>query len=115
MFSVEASAPDNASFKRAGTSFSDAVAAAQAVARTPIKDPIHKTDIYQAQGVFQAEYGQYWIAPLEGFHRGAKDALFIDGPFWDQHGINVQVLPHTPDLKAVVGMNSVIDLRTVQR
>lgn len=115
MFSVEATVFGAAGFRQIGSSFTDAVNAAQSVARTPIHDPIHKTDMNQAQGVFQAKDGAYWIAPLGGFHRGAEDALFIDGPFWDQHGISVQVLPHTPDLKAVVGVHTTIDLRDMHR
>lgn len=115
MFSIEGQVLGGSGFQRIGTSFEDAVAAGHAAAQQPLSDGIHKSPVNQAQGVFQARDGAYWIAPLGGFHRGAEDAVFIDGPFWEQHGITVDVLPHTTDLKAVVGATQTIDLRDVRR
>ena len=89
--------------------------AAHQAAQQPLTDKIHDQPINQAQGVFQAADGAFWIAPLGGFHRGTLDALFIDGAFWDVHGLHVEVLPHTPQLKAVVGAHDVIDLRDAHR
>lgn len=114
-FSVEAQVLGGTGFHRIGTSFDDAVRAAHEVAQVPLVDKIHNQPINQAQGVFQAANGVFWIAPLGGFHRGTLDALFIDGAFWDAHGLDVDVLPHTTALKAVVGAHDMIDLRNANR
>ena len=115
MFSVEGRVLARDTFHRVGASYADAVQAAHEAAAKPLGDGIHDTGINPAQGVFQAQDGAYWIAPLGGDHRGKQSELFIDGAFWDAHGIDVQVQPHTSDLKAVVGATKTLDLRDITR
>jgi hypothetical protein len=92
-------------------SFEDAVAAAQAVAQVPAKDPFHALPIQPAQAVIQASDGAFMIAPLGGLHREKVGPLFVDGVFFDRTALGLQVSRRSPELLAIVGAARVLDLR----
>lgn len=109
---IEARAwPANGTQLPAGTSFADAVKAAQLVASKPIDDGIHRLTLHQAQGVLQAADGSVWITPLGGFHREKDGPLFVDGRMFETTALSLQVVRRARALLAVVGAQNVLDLR----
>ena len=95
----------------AGSSWDDAIRAAQLVASQPAEDGIHALPIHQAQGVLQAADGTYSITPLGGFHRAQDGPLFVDGRFFEATALSLQVTRRSAELVAVVGAERVLDLR----
>ncbi len=110
-FQIDAKVLGGTGFRRIGASWDDAVRAAHTAADAPLSDDIHAQSVNQAQAVLQAADGAYWIAPLGGFHRGTTDGIFIDGAFWEANGVDAIAHAHADDLKGIVGVDHVIDLR----
>ena len=94
-----------------GSAFEDAVTAAKAIAAAPRSDGIHGLPIQQAQGVLEAANGTYLIVPLGGFHHEKHGPLFVDGRFFDAAALSLQVTRRSTELVAVVGAETVLDLR----
>lgn len=90
--------------------FGDAVSAAHGLA-AEVRDGLHPRPTNQAHALRQAADGAWQIIPLGGFDRGANAPLFVDGDFFRRAGRRVDVTRIEPDIAAIVGLTSVLDLR----
>jgi len=100
------SAMDNEAFVNQGTDFTAAIAAARASSRAAT-DITCGDPMSPAVALLQARDGVYYSTDLtlrNGYESGA-----IDGPTMAQQGWkSLTVTPLTPDLKAIVGNDSII-------
>ncbi|MEO6867655.1 MAG: hypothetical protein ABI200_06505 [Gaiellales bacterium] len=95
-------------FIPAGNSFTDAVSQARELAAASA----NATTRAAAHGVLQASDGAYFLTALQSPESGRF--VVIDGMRGDGFP-RISVVPHTGDLKAIVGATDLIDLRPARQ